>query len=60
LTDPAIRRRVRGLLLDVGGVVIRTPFELLDLAEERLVRPEVRDLMEEARVGRCDAPWTRP
>jgi hypothetical protein len=40
--------------------VIRTPFELLDLAEERLVRPEVRDLMEEARVGRCDAPWTRP
>jgi putative hydrolase of the HAD superfamily len=36
LTDPAIRRRVRGLLLDVGGVVIRTPFELLDLAEERL------------------------
>jgi putative hydrolase of the HAD superfamily len=26
----------RALLLDVGGVVIRTPFELLDLAEQRL------------------------
>jgi putative hydrolase of the HAD superfamily len=36
LTVPAISRRVRALLLDVGGVVIRTPFELLDLAEERL------------------------
>ena len=27
---------IRGLLLDVGGVVIRTPFEMLDVAERRL------------------------
>ena len=26
---------IRGLLLDVGGVVIRTPFELLDAVEDR-------------------------
>lgn len=28
--------RARGLLLDVGGVLIRTPFELLDATERRL------------------------
>lgn len=29
-----------GLLLDVGGVLIRTPFEMLDAAERRLELPE--------------------
>jgi putative hydrolase of the HAD superfamily len=29
------RRVIRGLLLDIGGVLIRTPFELLDATERR-------------------------